>query len=1678
MIPSSDPSGPPARPAKLRVLRRVLIALAAIVALPLALAALLQTPWGVRLATQVTLDVMRPARNMRMVVTGARGGFLTGIELHDITLTSPDGSVRVRFDTLRVTYRPLELMRHPVRMRAVSLDGLAIYARVTEDSLRAWLRPRTSKSPPLAIDCDRITLKRGSLDVAMVARTAAADSSLPSWRAARVDAWLHDLRLRGAESTLALDSLLANWTAADSAGTSGTLAARARLEPGRIRDLELRIDDAQSHLALDGSFAIPGASDSTSADTDLRLRLSPLAGADLRRLFPKLSRAPDVTMDAGVTGAMRSLSFRAAVRAGSGGRLDADGRAVVSWTSRSSILVHARASGLDAAEWSDLPPGATVAGGSLDADLRGADLAHLNGPMELAMVAGRAGDAEPAARANLSARFSDGLASLRADAVAGVFTFACTGRARPWGARSECDLAIQATVPPTRLPRRPPAPPAPVLAAGTVRGTLRAARSDSGGTEAEARFEYLPDARVHALMGPGRIEGSLARDLLTWTLEASVGGGEISARGDWAGGAVARFSIPHAELRALPLGELLGDSLATELDATLSLSGSGAPLSKARIRGRVSPLVLRRAGRVAHADSAEFTLYDGRLDWGMRGDVDGAAVAGRGWIVPPLPPWREAGLDLEFHGLDAAQLAGDSVWTSKLSGRIAGWVRAPDLGAWVSSRELREEQARQAEGELHVALEPSEWRHGQVATLSFDASILAGQLEYSGTLESSFGRARLDGEARPFGPAREAHVRTLTFENLDLAGLIGSGLPHTRLGGRLNADGSGANLDSLNANWIASLDSSTVSDVPIDRVRLVGHVDRGALEARLEAAEGPDSLLARLAGRFGLGTRGRDFSASGRFEGGVRLGSARFDTMRCDFSYRDGVLRLPRLEIAGRVLAVSASGQVAFANSEPGESTQLRVLGSVRDLSPLGERLDVVPLEAGTGKFEFSAVGPVDNVTLTGELVATHVRAGLMRTDSVHVALDGTANGDSLTRLDARLLVHGLVPGSLLERDVAARLQWNRDELGLEARTDMSDGGTQELAFRFRPSPTEPIFYLDQLDLHQRGTHVVLDHPAVVRMGRTLAVDDLVLLQDGHRCVLVSGAVGDGESSTLSVAIDSLDLAPPFSWLGLPGAHGRITASATLTGTRREPEVKGSVRGTLATSRGRPARLEGTMAWLPGTLRGALRFSQNERQHVALEVRLPLRLNLDPHFGETVMSFWEDSLVGAIESKQLDLAWFEPLISPRIMRKVKGRLDGSAGVSGTPLHPRLAGALEMSRARILVPPLGTGFEADRLRLGFEERNITLEPAVVKSGNGRLEISAALRLEDARRRTFDARAKLDEFRLMNTALARVEMSGELVAGGTPERVRLTGTLQTANSTLYLEGGQADRSLEKVELTEPDWRELEARFSDTDAAVPLKFPNPVDSLSADVIVKVGRNVWIRRRSDPIVALELGGEVRAVREPGAFPQLAGRLDVRTGRSYLSFLNRRFEMTRARVELPGPIREASAELEAQYLPSSSGSANAAGPDVTALVTLDSEGARVDLRSTPFMEHSALINYLATGQTQGEMSSGTAYGMAVGSVLGTLGGSAGRSLGLDVVQVTQDAYGGQTLSAGNQVKPQLYLGFRQPVVQGQQSSSRGENSSYTTEFEVELEAGRRMLLNLQGGGSQYRFLLRPRLGK
>jgi autotransporter translocation and assembly factor TamB len=330
--------------------------------------------------------------------------------------------------------------------------------------------------------------------------------------------------------------------------------------------------------------------------------------------------------------------------------------------------------------------------------------------------------------------------------------------------------------------------------------------------------------------------------------------------------------------------------------------------------------------------------------------------------------------------------------------------------------------------------------------------------------------------------------------------------------------------------------------------------------------------------------------------------------------------------------------------------------------------------------------------------------------------------------------------------------------------------------------------------------------------------------------------------------------------------------------------------------------------------------------------------------------------------------------------------------------------------------------------------------------------------------------------VNTAQAKVQLDGAVQAAGRLRAPALRGQITLRKTTLYAEKG-SETNVEHVELTDRDRLVLEERFGVGVGARQKPKTSLADSVDLDVTLKVGDNVWVRRHSDPIVALEMKGDVRARRPPGSRLDARGTLGIRTGRSYLSFLGRRFEILHAQVELPGPVDSASASIEAFYRPQSSES-NSADIEVTAKVEIDASGAETNLQSEPYLDHASLLNYLATGQVQGGMGSNQAYGLAVGTALGAVGGAAGRSLGLDVVTVTTDAYGGQTLGAGSYVNPKLYLGFRQPVVQGKTTGNASNSGSTATEFEVEVEARRNLLLNLQGSSTQYRFLLRPRLGR
>ena len=97
---------------------------------------------------------------------------------------------------------------------------------------------------------------------------------------------------------------------------------------------------------------------------------------------------------------------------------------------------------------------------------------------------------------------------------------------------------------------------------------------------------------------------------------------------------------------------------------------------------------------------------------------------------------------------------------------------------------------------------------------------------------------------------------------------------------------------------------------------------------------------------------------------------------------------------------------------------------------------------------------------------------------------------------------------------------------------------------------------------------------------------------------------------------------------------------------------------------------------------------------------------------------------------------------------------------------------------------------------------------------------------------------------------------------------------------------------------------------------------------------------------------------------------------------------------------------------------------------------------------------------------------MAVGAVAGVLEGLASEAVELDVVEIRADPVLGTTLIAGRYVSPDLYLGFRQPVIPGE---DRAGDQTQKPDFELEYRWFRWLTVNVQGGASDLRLFLKAR---
>jgi translocation and assembly module TamB len=1631
------------------------------------------------------------------------GNLFRVIRIYDLRLTRPDGDVAVRLDSLTLRYDLASLLGGGVVIRKACLDGPSVLLTQRPDS--SWdlfdlpRRPadstRSGSTGP-AVTIERLSIHRGSARVRLAGAPPEGGHRLeglqvegggivigPGIRIGRT----------GVRVRVLPEDRAPEWVA---------LEARGSLQSGHLELDTLALRSPASAIDAGGIVPLPsgGGRRLELSSLDLRLTAHPLAWRDLRLLKADLDRPGTVTLGLTGRGEGRGATLHLTAESSDGGSAAVNGFLTSPGISPMEYRGEVTFRGLDPRL---VTRGATRGerlNGEVRLDVRGPSLDRLDGRARIRLYDSRYA-AVRTRRLVANAELAAGRSDIELEGEVGPMRLVADGWLRPFDSVPAYDLAAR-VAPATRgersvwLDR--------LLGRGGSRLLLRVSGREFDPDLADLRavVSVVPGPGSPGVLDSGSIQAQLAAGTVGMRGRLGATGGLLALRGKGQLGREPRYRIEGEVMPGIDLAALLGASVASGLAGTFVVDGRGTRRETLRASAKLSAQGWYGSHQLA-GTHLDLELLNGTVRLAGRSYVDGASVElgadGRPFDPDPALTLRR----LRFRHLDLARIAPGSGLGTDLTG--TGTARA---------RGRRLDRLRLS-GQLF--LEPSRIGPNGIDSAFIGGALTRGDLDLRLSVTAPAGGVALAARGRPLDSVPRYTVRDATFRDLELGTLLDVDGMRTRLAGSLHLEGSGRRREDANLKGTLSLGPSTVNqaairegEVRVDLAegrlsltgRLMGEGDSVLIDVATEPFANPRPVrlasvvdIRRLGSLLGREDLDADLASRLTVDGvwgsrdstrlqGTILGSGRYEaisleSLRTGLGWSGGTLTVDSLDIRSNLGAATADGTIGLFG--PGASTPsaLRVQASLSDLAPLDSTLGLKGLGLDSGRVMLSLEGTGDRPSIRADVDATGLAFGGRRVGVVHGSVRGELAPDrSIASGDGDFFLERVYAPGKPASNVRVQGSYRDEELDLRAQVDQYGRRSVRVAARAYPGDGAGRVELDTLDARSETESWSLAHPVRITYGTQLQVDDLVLSSGGQR-IAVDGTVDREGEQRLAVQLDSFPVGWLAAFVGLPSLDGEINGSVALSGAASAPRLTGGLDVALE-SRGKPVgRTRARLDWAGSRGLGidlGLFHPKGDSLRVTGQVPLALSLASD----SALVSRIPDGalkLDARAEDFRLDL--FESLLDPVTVKSLRGRLDVDAHAQGTLSSPELSGRIRLADAKVVLPRLGATYEG-QAQATLAGQVVRLEEGRVRAGDGQAETRGTVRFEEFPRAALDIGATLTDFRLADGENLGSTVSGKVQLAGTSESPQLRGALDLRNTDLYLQAANRESSAEEVELTPEDRRTLERRFGVTpdrrrrDALAPW---------ALDLGINLGENTWVRRRTNPAVAVEVSGQLEVRKAPQQELTVFGTVRPLAGRSFVDVLGRRFEVTSGEVALNGPLDSLRLDVQAEYRADSGGSDTPSGVIITTEVSVDSGRLTVTLGSRPPMSMTDIRSYLATGRPAGTDPTRasdepdvatTGASLAMGAALGTLAGGAGQKLGFDVIQILQDRGGGQTLVAGKYVSAPLYLGFRQPIVVSEEDTGP-EGTSGNMEWELEYAALRRALLNVQGAGNELRVFLRLR---
>ena len=988
------------------------------------------------------------------------------------------------------------------------------------------------------------------------------------------------------------------------------------------------------------------------------------------------------------------------------------------------------------------------------------------------------------------------------------------------------------------------------------------------------------------------------------------------------------------------------------------------------------------------------------------------------------------------------------------------------------------------------------------------------------------GKARVES----WGSDLRVRVPEIRFQGLDPAGMAGAGGPAMDLSGTLEGEIRGTVPRTLTGQGRLALDSSLVAGVEVSAASLVVEAGGGRITGRLEGrvpgghlrlegssdldqdpltyqAQGAIDHVGLGSGPEGAGPRGSVYARFGlegeglqpdamELEAWADVDSASWDEIaleegRLRLAVSDGAIRLDTLALESQAVSFTGGGRLPFASAstpnsggskeEPGEG-QLRLTGTVHRADMLAGLVGAQVLAVGEGEMQAVATGAVDDLSLEAEARVNALLMDEIRLQGLELRGEGRRiEGEGFTAGNVRLTLDRLRTPVVRVRSLEAELSLEEgDEAILRASAIIDDTRETRLAIRVEDVRAPSTFRVERLDLRADEDQWALQAPGRVSLQGGLEVDSLVLRAQGQEIRLQGRLAGEGPLS-LNARVSEFRIGTVSDLAGVPSLQGRMSGSLALAGTAEAPRLDATLRSRLEPDDAPPSRLEVSLGYQDRALTMEATADIQDGRDLRLDGTLPLNLSLT---GRERLLLDDEEVTMEVAADSFPLEWVGPFFSPEAIRDLRGVVDGNVRLTGQPGAPNLDGSLALRQLRLGLPPMGIEYRDGLADLHFQGERAVLDSLRIRSGDGVLTASGSVTAPRLDEPAYALTARAREFQAMATGGMNATVSGSLEVSGAALQPRVAGDLQVLRADLYLGDLATAPDVEEVTLTEEDYRELARVFGYYQAPDPRATSELLEAMALDVTVDLRRDIWIRQRSNPEMAVQLTGDFSVQKESQDSLRLVGSVEAVPARSYVEQFGRRFSLARGTVVFQGPPATTRLDLRAEYDVPSRDNPDAPEVVIALEITGTPEDLSLELSSSPPLEASDMVSYLVVGQPAGQsLGSGeggslseTGGAVALGQLSNAVEAYAREQVGLDVVEIATDGVEGLTLLAGRYVSPDLYLGIRQPVSL-QRGAGEASEQAANTKVEVELQAIRWLLLNLQAGGrAGVEFFVRSRV--